>query len=150
MGKSWQKQLTLYLNRDASHPHPCNLWETPSHPMIKRTRIITDAAWEDVLPQKPQILTDFFNILRTHIRVDLRNQWETPSHPMIKRTRMPRISRIQFEWCSPTYSTDFHRFFLLITDLSEFTEAAPLRYSEIWLVWCPATSANIGGYGVSP
>ena len=68
---------------------------------------------------------------------------------MIKRTRMPRISRIQFEWCSPT---DYHGcclsdvlsqmpqiitdFFLLITDLSEFTEAAPLRYSEIWLIWC--------------
>ena len=51
--------------------------------MIKRTRIISDAAWENVLPQMPQILTDFFNILRTHIRVDLRNLWETPAHPVI-------------------------------------------------------------------
>ena len=38
---------------------------------------------EIVLPQMPQILTDFFNILRTHIRVDLRNLWETPAHPVI-------------------------------------------------------------------
>ena len=28
---------------------------------------------------------------------------------------------------SPTDATEYHRFFLLITDLSEFTEAAPLR-----------------------
>lgn len=65
---------------------------------------------EIILPQIPQIFTDF---IYPRIRVYLCYQWETPSHPVsvLIRAICGRFP-LQLEIDSPTDSTDFNRFYI--------------------------------------
>ena len=85
----------------------------------------------------------FSAILLAHnIRVHPRDSCSPPSHPTsVLICAICGRYHLQLE-CSPADATDYHRFFSLITDLSDFTKVAPLRYPEIWLIWCQTSSSQ--------
>ena len=149
---------SIYSNIRA---HPRYLWETPSHPISVLIYAICGRSLLLLEIYSPTDSTDFTDFIYPCIRVHLCYLWETPSppisvficdicgsHPLHLKIILPQIPRIftDASWdCSPTDSTDIHRFYIFqypcSSALSVGDSFAPDIRVHLRYLWEPSSAS---------